>query len=404
MKQRRAVFALGILVIVLVGLASVRRFARQRAPLATPVSYVASVASARSELAPPVTSASAAAPVPVVPVRPPAPPYLDTTATTLPEQRSALFTNMQNQLDLPAGALDKIEAIFAASHYLGQGEPKITKHPMTRAECRAIREKNAGLHPEDARCGARNMVPLFDPANGGSTNTANVCIDQFEFPNIPCEYPVTWVRSSEAAEICEAQGKRLCDAHEWEGACAGALHTPEVDYTFGERRIMQEYLHNKTRELIWAYGPKADQAKCGTMSHKSRECYTPDWGICGSNTYPAGAFPECVSRFGVFDQHGNAAEHMNLPIKPEQLGKNGGVGETEMKGSWFIFSSEAVHPDDCRWRALMWHAGPIRALDSHRNYHLGFRCCKDIRPSASADAPDKTDTTVNTAKADGGSP
>ena len=336
----------------------------------------------------PVLSASAPLPIPAPP---PAPPYLDTTATTLAEQRTALFTNMQNQLDLPAGALDKIEAIFAASNHLGQGEHKITKHPMTRAECRAIRQKNPPLHPEDARCGARYMVPLFDPARGESAASADVCMDQFEFPNIPCEYPVTWVRSSEAAEICEAQGKRLCDAHEWEGACAGALHTPEVDYTFGERRIMQEYLHNKTRELIWAYGPQADQKKCATMSHKSPECYTPDWGICGSNTYPAGAFPECVSTLGVFDQHGNAAEHMNLPIKPEQLGKNGGVGETEMKGSWFIFASEAVHPDDCRWRALMWHAGPIRALDSHRNYHLGFRCCKDIPPSSSA-------------KVDGGSP
>jgi hypothetical protein len=53
-----------------------------------------------------------------------------------------------------------------------------------------------------------------------------------------------------------------------------------------------------------------------------------------------------------------------------------------MKGSWFIFASEAVHPDDCRWRGLAWHAGLIRAADSHRNYHLGFRCCKDIKPTA----------------------
>ncbi|HKO49606.1 MAG TPA: SUMF1/EgtB/PvdO family nonheme iron enzyme [Polyangiaceae bacterium] len=390
MKQRRAVFALGISIVVVAALIAARRFIGRGAPQARPTPSAWSTPSARSEPKPP-SAFSAATPPPIAP-RPPAPPYLDTTAATLPEQRSALFTNMQNQLDLPAGALAKIEAIFNASKYLGQGEPKITKHPMTRAECRTIREKSPTLHPEDARCGARYMTPLFDPARGESAATANVCMDQFEFPNIPCEYPVTWVRSSEAAEICEAQGKRLCDAHEWEGACAGALHTPEVDYTFGERRMMQEYLHNKTRELIWAYGPKADHKKCATMSRKSPECYTPDWGICGSNTYPAGAFPECVSTLGVFDQHGNAAEHMNLPVKPEQLGKNGGVGETEMKGSWFIFASEAVHPDDCRWRALMWHVGPIRAPDSHRNYHLGFRCCKDMPPSGSSP------------EADGGSP
>ncbi len=373
MKQLRLVTGVVVGVAAVIAVVMLLRSPEPRpsSPVVRP-STNAPATSAPSAPAPPVTPA---------PERRDPPPYLDTVALTLAEQRSALFTNMQNQLDLPAGVLDMIETIFAASDHLGQGEPKITKHPMTRAECRAIRDAHPDSHPADARCGAPNMVPLFDPARGESAASAAVCMDQFEFPNIPCEYPVTWVRSSEAYDLCAAEGKRLCDAHEWEGACAGALHTPEVDYTWGERRIMQEYLHNKTRELVWAYGPKVDERKCATMGHKSAECYTPDWGICGSNTYPAGAFPECVSSLGVFDQHGNAAEHMNLPVKPEQLGKNGGVGETEMKGSWFIFASEAVHPDDCRWRALMWHAGPIRAPDSHRNYHLGFRCCKDIAPS-----------------------
>jgi len=378
MKQRRAAFALGVLIIVAASVLAARKFV-QRTSGARHVAVLSH--SANETKAAPVPSASIALPLPAPPPRV-RPPYLDTEGKTLPEQREALFENMKNQLDLPAGALDKIEAIFNDSVRLSQGDPKITQHPMTRAECRAIREQHPNEHPPDARCGATNMVPIFDPGKGETADNAGVCMDQFEFPNIPCEYPVVWVRASQAAELCEAEGKRLCDAHEWEGACAGALHTPEVDYTFGERRLMQEYLHNKSRELIWAYGPKADQRKCATMSHKSKECYTPDWGICGSNTYPTGAFPECVSSFGVYDQHGNAAEHMNLPLKAEQLGKNGGTGETEMKGSWFIFASEAVHPDDCRWRGLAWHAGPIRAADSHRNYHLGFRCCKDIQPSA----------------------
>jgi formylglycine-generating enzyme len=377
MKQHRAAFALVILIVVIAGLVVARRFARRATPGA---SGALAARSAEAVKTVPASSASTAPPVPARVV----PPYVDTDAKTLPEQREALFSNMKNQLKLPAGALDKIEAIFDASERISQGDPTITKHPMTRAECRAIRQQHAGEHLADPRCGADNMVTIFDPAKGETADDANVCIDQFEFPNIPCEYPVVWVRASQAAELCEVEGKRLCDAHEWEGACAGALHTPDVDYTFGERRLMQEYLHNKSRELIWAYGKKADQQKCATMSHKSKECYTPDWGICGSNTYPTGAFPECVSSFGVYDQHGNAAEHMNLPLKAEELGKNGGTGETEMKGSWFIFASEAVHPDDCRWRGLAWHAGLIRAADSHRNYHLGFRCCKDIEPRTKA--------------------
>ena len=31
------------------------------------------------------------------------------------------------------------------------------------------------------------------------------------------------------------------------------------------------------------------------------------------------AFSGCVSSLGVYDQHGNAAEHMNLPLGPEDL-------------------------------------------------------------------------------------
>ena len=73
---------------------------------------------------------------------------------------------------------------------------------------------------------------------------------------------------------------------------------------------------------------------------------TGEWTKCGSNTYPAGSFPECRSTFGVYDQHGNAAEHMNLPTKPEELGAKGGLGQTEMKGSWFIFSQLEAHEDE----------------------------------------------------------
>jgi formylglycine-generating enzyme required for sulfatase activity len=307
----------------------------------------------------------------------PPPPLLDENPDTIAAQREVLFKNMQTQLALSDEVIAKTRAIFAEAKWTGQGNPKITKHPMTRQECLAIREKQR-FHPADARCSAPNMVAVFDPAAGQSVDTAKLCVDQYEYPNIACDYPVTWVKSDQAQNLCKAQGKRLCDAHEWEGACAGALHTPEQDYTFGERRLQQEYLHNKARQIVWAYGPKKNHALCATGSSKSPQCYTPSWELCGSNTYPAGAFPECVSSFGVYDQHGNAAEHMNLPLVAEELGSRGGTGENEMKGSWFIFQRTDAHEDDCRWRALAWHAGKLMAKDAHFNYHLGFRCCKDL--------------------------
>src|SRR4029079_19284503 len=101
------------------------------------------------------------------------------------------------------------------------------------------------------------------------------------------------------------------------------------------------------------------------------------------------AFTACVSPFGVYDLHGNVAEHMNLPLGPAELASRGGTGATEMKVSWFIFLRAEAHEDDCRWRAKDWHPSRITDEDSHRNYHLGFRCCKDVQPSGDAGTPEE---------------
>lgn len=43
------------------------------------------------------------------------------------------------------------------------------------------------------------MAPLYDPATERPED-AKACIDRFGLPNIPCTYPVVWVRAREAAE------------------------------------------------------------------------------------------------------------------------------------------------------------------------------------------------------------
>jgi hypothetical protein len=309
-------------------------------------------------------------------VQPPEPKLADLDAPTLEAQRQGMLENMRRALGITASQLAALEAIIERSDWMSQGNPKVTEHPMTRGECHRIR---ARLERRDRPeiCGAPFMVPLH--LRGERPEQARACIDQFEFPNVPCEYPVIWVKADEAVALCEAMGKRICDAHEWEGACAGELRHVEDEYAFGERRLQMEYLHNEDREMIWAYGKDKDHTRCATGSRKSPGCVLPTWEKCGSNTYPAGAFPDCVSAFGVYDLHGNAAEHMNLPLSREQLASVGGYGQTEMKGSWFIFTSWEAHPDDCRWRARNWHGSKIKARGSHRNYHLGFRCCKNVK-------------------------
>ena len=335
---------------------------------------------------PPVLpSAAPTPPDAATPSRPPLLPPDDVEKGTLAEQREQLFARMQRDSGLSEAQLAAVRAIFQKSAVLSQGNPKITRHPMTRSECWSMREKAgldsaaalAKLARAESACGARFMVPIPRVTQAAPED---VCIDQYEFPDIPCEYPVTFVSAKEASELCHAVGKRLCDAHEWEGACVGEMGEPDGEYLWDRpRRIEMEYFKNLNREKVWAYGPTKDHGKCATASRKSPKCGGGIWETCGSNTYPAGAFPECVSRIGVYDQHGNAAEHMNLPMNAEELGSRGGLGETEMKGSWFIFSRDEAHEDDCRWRAPAWHATRVDHPLSHLNYHLGFRCCKDLK-------------------------
>jgi hypothetical protein len=130
----------------------------------------------------------------------------------------------------------------------------------------------------------------------------------------------------------------------------------------------------------WSYGPTYRTGICGGSSTKAANCNGGSWTNCGTNTFPAGYWTDCHSALGVYDLNGNAAEHMNLPLNESQMASRGSktLGYTEMKGSWFIFDYYHAHEDWCRWRAPFWHGGRVMASDSHRNYHLGFRCCKTI--------------------------
>jgi hypothetical protein len=312
------------------------------------------------------------------------------SAVSGPSRNEELLGELQQVHGLSAESMRRIREIFAASSFIGQGNPAVTKHPATPETCLA-KLGDAGVSYEqpdfDRICGGRYMAPLYD-ASREKEQDARACIDRFEFPNIPCAYPVVWVRAREAAQLCEAEGKRLCDAHEWEGACAGSLEEPDYRWDLakgvapvaavGAMRAAHNRAHAASRS--WSYGPAYQTGVCAASSQKTPGCGGGEWANCGSNTFPAGFFPACHSASGVFDLNGNAAEHMNLPLDESQMSSRGSVtlGVTEMKGSWFIFDHYRAHEDWCRWRAPFWHGSRVMDAASHRNYHLGFRCCKTI--------------------------
>lgn len=285
--------------------------------------------------------------------------------------------------------------------------PHNSWHPVSRAACiqKVISTGLIQQNPEYERiCGAKWMVPV--PDKGQPLSAAKVCIDQFEFPDIPCEYPVVWSSASQAKQICEAMGKRVCNSHEWEGACAGGIdtHNPyhfELPDLHARRRVA-----NAQREHVWAFSwnPKLQgrtdtRGICGVFTKndpdfapeikrnlnayytsigKSHQCNTgrSDYQDCGTNTWPAGFKYLCRTQSGIFDMHGNVAEVMNFPTTPSGLATVGHTDMTEHKGSFFVYRYQ--YPDDCRVRQPYEHFQKF-ATSQEAYYQEGFRCCKDVR-------------------------
>ena len=313
---------------------------------------------------------------------------------SLREQNEVLFDQLKRVRGLSDDQVSAVRKIFERSGYIGQGNPAVTRHPVSVEQCQ-MKLREQGIEYQNSKferiCGGKYLAPLYDPATQRPED-AHVCMDQFEFPNIPCAYPVVWVKAREAAEICWAVGERLADAHEWEGACEGDLQPP--DYRFDLARGVSpntaiermRAIHNQTdaNNKKWSYGATYEKGICATSGTKTANCNGGSWTGCGSNTFPAGEFPACHSALGVYDMNGNAAEHMNLPLSESQMSSRGSreLGYTEMKGSWFIFDTYRAHEDWCRWRAPFWHGSRVMDEHSHANYHLGFRCVKDLRAVA----------------------
>ena len=279
--------------------------------------------------------------------------------------------------------------------------PNNSFHPASREQCARKVLATGAIRPNasfERKCGAKWMAPVPDYP-GQPLEQARVCIDQFEFPDIPCEFPVAWTTGPTARQICESMGKRICDSGEWEGGCAGSM-APESEYYFGQGQEGSRASHNRNRQITWAAGLQGGsetRANCGVYTPGDPEIdpsvrgrYAPagqsrgcNPGVsptltCGTNTWPSGFKANCRSAAGVYDMHGNLAEAVNLPMAQGQQGKfgRGPLGMEEHKGSFFVHRPQ--YPDDCRVRQPFEHATSFMA-NGMAFYQEGFRCCKDVR-------------------------
>ena len=122
-------------------------------------------------------------------------------AQTLQENNERMFRQMQDERGLSGATMQRVRGIFAGSSYIGQGNPAVTRHPMTPQEAR----KRLPAPPErlyrnakfERICAGKYMAPLYDPQTERPED-AEVCVDMFEYHNIPMVYPLTWVKASSA--------------------------------------------------------------------------------------------------------------------------------------------------------------------------------------------------------------
>ncbi|MBM4357955.1 MAG: SUMF1/EgtB/PvdO family nonheme iron enzyme [Deltaproteobacteria bacterium] len=178
------------------------------------------------------------------------------------------------------------------------------------------------------------------------------CIDRFEYPNLAGQYPMIFVSFHEAAELCEEQGKRLCNEEEWTFSCEGEEGRP---YPYGDGYSRNPELCI-TDEPWTAYNGKAMVPRDGEGAGREMDRL---WRGKAS-----GKQPGCRSPFGVYDLTGNVDEWTRSTRQGER--------PSILKGGY--------------WGPVRTRCRPsTRSHDqNHTFYQQGFRCCSDAASPAGA--------------------
>ena len=159
------------------------------------------------------------------------------------------------------------------------------------------------------------------------------CIDRYEYTKPSDTLPEVHHSWTSAGAVCASQGKRLCLESEWQFACEG----PEMHaYPYGDG------FHRNAATC------NIDRSNLGKPNAGLRDLRSP-----------AGAHPECVSPFGVYDMSGNVEEWTTLdhPTDPKDT--------SSMKGAWWL-------PGRNHCRAATTGHG-----HTYEGGQVGVRCCAD---------------------------
>lgn len=163
------------------------------------------------------------------------------------------------------------------------------------------------------------------------------CIDRLEAAG-PDGLPLADKSWTEAKQLCESEGKRLCQEREWLFACEGEEARP---YPYGFHRDPDLCNFERTEGLVTQKGKLADHRE------------------------PVTSNPHCLSPFGVQNMVGNIDEWVVLDVPHFSTKIPGKKMLSGLKGGW--------------WGPLRNRCRPT-TVDHDEIFHelqTGFRCCKD---------------------------
>jgi formylglycine-generating enzyme required for sulfatase activity len=159
--------------------------------------------------------------------------------------------------------------------------------------------------------------------------------------------PQVNISEVQAETACEEVSKRLCTESEWRAACQGPAH---LVYPYGNQYIAGACNTGRPSPVAAVFG------NIGGRLDDPRLAEVAD----GSE--PGGAFPKCVSTYGIFDMHGNVAEW----VSDSSHSSDARFGM--FLGGFFAEASE--NGEGCLYKTTA-------HFKEYHDYSIGFRCCKE---------------------------
>ncbi|CAN5404841.1 hypothetical protein BH09MYX1_BH09MYX1_50060 [soil metagenome] len=167
--------------------------------------------------------------------------------------------------------------------------------------------------------------------------------------------PQGYISQVQAAAACANAGKRLCDQDEFVVACRGLDSANQYPYG-GTTRKPGDCNEGKGSSMPMFYGN--DPQKWTYAAFNDPKLNQWDGGLAKT-----GAYPNCVSPFGVYDCVGNLHEWGSDAPDTKGHGRfrGGFYGDAEINGHGCLYVTSAHEV-------------------AYHDYSTGFRCCRDPLP------------------------